>query len=273
MLEEERENMLSNKQPRMIITVLMIGLMLSGCSGGKNAALTATPTGMVAEPTANVVVNSTGQEATAAPTAEDESTQVPGETPTVEVTPPAAASSTWSIVVDDKQTQEIQGMTIVYTLTMLVENPLGTADNAAGNYTGTGVLHQSMDASQLDNSGVSFSGGFDIVMTADLVDFDLIRYDWAAYEEMGKQYGFQVMAPLKENSFKYVSVASVPMQGSGELNPFGQGAQGESAGLDESASGSGNVIFNITIDPAGQVMVSSPTLPVIFKGELIGGGE
>lgn len=262
----------SRSHQRVLGLLLIVILSLSGCSNGKKPTATATPTGIDQVATQNIDVNPSGGKATAEATAEDEATEAPTQIPTEAATSePAASSSTWSIVVDDKQTQEIQGMTIEYTLTMLVENSFGTADNAAGNYNGTGVLHQSLDASQLNNSGVSFTGGFDVIMTADLFEFNLIRYDWAAYDEMGKQLGFQVMAPLQENSFAYVSVASVPMQGSGELNPFGQGAQGESAGLNESASGAGNVIFNITINPAGQVMVSSPTLPVIFSGELIGG--
>jgi hypothetical protein len=263
--------MKSRSHQRILVLLLILVFVLSGCSGGKKPTVTATPTGIDQVSTQNVDVNPSGGKATAEATAEEEATEEPTQVPTEEATLEATSASTWTIVVDDTVSKETKGVAIQYSLVMIAENPLGTSDNASGTYTGTALIKESMDASQLDNSVISFSGGFDVAMTAESMSFDLISYDFETYRQMGEQLKYQVLAPLQENPWTYVAVAGIPMKGSGTVNPFAQGVQGESAGVNESASGSGTVVFDITVSPDGTVKVTSPTVPAAFTGTLIGG--
>jgi hypothetical protein len=254
--------------------VLLAGLILTGCTPGQNQKNTLTPTGAILPADANASANAgqSGTNTTPVVTLEDPTATLPAITPTVEETI-EAASYTWTILVDDSKSKDTQGVAIVYSLSMILENPIGTADNAAGTYTGSVVLRESMDATQLNNTALTFTGGFDVTMESNEATIELAPYSLETYEAMGKALNYQILTPLDPAAYSYATVASIPMQGSGTVNPFVQGVQGESAGVDESTSGSGNVTFDITISPDGIVTVSSATVPVVFKGELVRGGE
>ncbi len=257
----------------IVVAAIVLSSFLTGCNPEPKEKTTQTPTVMISstEDAQSLNIGQGSANPTTQTTMEDSTPTVSDSTPTVAATSEPSSAVDWKIIVNDTKSQDIQGMAINYNLILMVENPHGTSSNAAGTYTGSAVLRQNMDASQLNNSALSFAGGFDVVMVGESVSIDLKTYDFDTYSEMGSQFDYQVLAPLVK--YAYATVTQVQMNGSGTLNPFVQAIGGESAGTNESASGSGGVTFDITIYPDGKVSIASPTIPVIFKGVLVRSGD
>lgn len=172
----------------------------------------------------------------------------------------------WTLQVDDTVKIDIEGISIIYTLSINCVKHGGTTD--IGHYTGTATLKQKMDVGKLSSELVKITGGVETELKAENVQIDIVAYEKEKYDNFGLEEDqgplSQLIAPDR------MALGAFTMSGTGafDVSAVAPNAQGQLA-FDE--SGTNALDYKISVE-GGQVTVSIPMLNAKdrFKGMITG---
>lgn len=167
---------------------------------------------------------------------------------------------------DDTVKINIEGMSIVYTLTLDVIKHGGTTD--IGSYSGTAFLKQKMDAGGLSSEMVKVMGGVNTEIRSENVQIEIMKYDRGKYDNFGLTDEKAPLSLLTEPDG--MALGAFTMSGKGNFNASADApnAHGQLA-FDKNETGELNYKINVE---GGQVTVLLPqlNLPGSFKGMITG---
>lgn len=172
----------------------------------------------------------------------------------------------WLLKVDQTIPVTTDELTVNYTLVLIAQKVGGT--DVYGTYEGAAYFGSELDASNLSNSFLDVTGGFNIKAFANNLSFQIVPYDKEKYSRYGIGENEAPVVPLVD--YESMALFSPQMTGSGVLNPHVTG-ENVNAGYNDSASGTAPVTIKIAVK-SGKADVDVPTFNVgsSFKGLLLG---
>lgn len=172
----------------------------------------------------------------------------------------------WILKVDQTIPVTTDELTVNYTLVLIAQKTGGT--DVYGTYGGAAYIGGNLDASNLSNSFLDVTGGFDIKAYANNLSFEIVPYDKEKYSRYGMGKDEAPVVPLV--GYESMALISPQMAGSGIINPNVTG-ENVNAGYSDTASGSAPITMEITVK-SGRAEVDVPSFNMghSFEGLLIG---
>lgn len=190
---------------------------------------------------------------------------VPASAPP-EKTSDEALECNWLLKVDQTIPITENELTVNYTLVLIAQKTGGK--DVYGTYEGAAFIGSELDASNLSNSFLKVTGGFDIRVFANNLSFEIVPYDKESYSRFGLGEDGVPDVPLVD--YESMALLSPEMTGTGFVNPHISG-ENVSAGYSGSSGGTAPVVMKITVK-SGKVDVTIPFLNMdrSFEGLLAG---